>query len=109
MKIRLALMLSLSLATAASAEEEPTTAELWTAKCKSCHGPDGKAQTQMGKKEAVVDMSQPAWQQSQTDEDIRKAIAEGSPRNKKMKAYKDKLTPQQIDALVAYIRAMKKG
>lgn len=107
MKIRLALLLSFSLATAARAED--TTAEVWTAKCKSCHGPDGRAQTQMGKKEAIVDMSQPAWQQAQTNEDIREAIADGSPRNKKMKAYKDKLTPQQIDALVAYIRTFKKG
>jgi mono/diheme cytochrome c family protein len=106
-KIRLALLLSFSLATAARAED--TTAEVWTAKCKSCHGPDGRAQTQMGKKEAIVDMSQPAWQQAQTNEDIREAIADGSPRNKKMKAYKDKLTPQQIDALVAYIRTFKKG
>ncbi|MCY1074459.1 cytochrome c [Archangium sp. miwbw1] len=105
--MHLALLLSLSVATAAHADE--TTTEVWTAKCKSCHGPDGKAQTQMGKKEAIVDMSQPAWQQAQTDADIREAIAEGSPRNKKMKAYKDKLTPAQIDALVAYIRTFKKG
>ncbi|HYO68293.1 MAG TPA: cytochrome c [Archangium sp.] len=108
MKTHLALLISLSLATAAHAEED-SVAEIWTAKCKSCHGPDGRAQTQMGKKEAIVDMSQPAWQQAQTDADIREAIADGSPRNKKMKAYKDKLTPQQIDALVAYIRGMKKG
>lgn len=107
MKTRLALLLSLSLATAAHAEDP--VAEVWTAKCKSCHGPDGRAQTQMGKKEAIVDMSQPAWQQAQTNDDIREAIADGSPRNKKMKAYKNKLTPGQIDALVAYIRTFKKG
>jgi mono/diheme cytochrome c family protein len=108
MKIRSVLLLSLTLATAAQAADEAAT-ELWTAKCKSCHGPDGRAQTQMGKKESIVDISQPAWQQAQTDADIREVIADGSPRNKKMKAYKDKLTPQQIDALVAYIRGMKKG
>jgi mono/diheme cytochrome c family protein len=107
MKTRLALLLSLSLATAAHAED--TVVEVWTAKCKSCHGPDGRAQTDMGKKQAIVDMSQPAWQQAQTNDDIREAIAEGSPRNKKMKAYKDKLTPEQIDALVTYIRTFKKG
>jgi cytochrome c6 len=106
MKTRYALLLSLSLATAAHADE---ASELWTAKCKSCHGTDGKAQTPMGKKESIVDMSQPAWQQAQTDADIREFITEGSPRNKKMKPYKDKLTPQQIDSLVAYIRTLKKG
>ena len=94
-------------ATAARAEDPPT--EVWTAKCKSCHGPDGRAQTQMGKKESIVDMSQPAWQQAQTDADIREFIVDGSPRNKKMKAYKDKLTPQQIDALVAPERSDQAG
>ena len=107
MKMRSALLLSLCLATAAQAAESP--AELWTQKCKSCHGPDGKAQTPMGKKESIVDMSQPAWQQAQTDDDIREFISEGSPRNKKMKPYKDKLTPEQINSLVAYIRTLKKG
>jgi len=104
MKIRNALLLSLSLTTAAQANE---AAELWTAKCKSCHGPDGRAQTQMGKKEAIVDMTQAAWQKAQTNDDIREVIAEGSSRNKKMKAYKDKLTPRQLDSLVTYIRGFK--
>ncbi|HYO53845.1 cytochrome c [Archangium sp.] len=108
MKTRLALLLSLSLATAAQAADE-SVAEVWTARCKSCHGPDGRARTQMGKKEAIVDMSQPAWQKARADDDIRAVIAEGSSRNKKMKPYKEKLTPQQIDSLVAYIRAFKKG
>ncbi len=107
MKTRLALLLSLSLATTVQAADE-TTVELWTARCKSCHGPDGRAQTQMGKKEAIVDMSQPAWQKAQSNEDIREVIAEGSSRNKRMKPYKEKLTPQQIDSLVAYIRTFKK-
>jgi mono/diheme cytochrome c family protein len=54
-------------------------------------------------------MSQPAWQKAQTDEDIREFIAEGSPRNKKMKPYKEKLTSEQIDSLVKYIRTLKQG
>jgi cytochrome c553 len=107
MKTRYALLLSLSLATTAHAADE--VVEVWTAKCKSCHGADGRAQTPTGKKESIVDMSQPAWQKAETDEDIREFIAEGSSRNKKMKPYKEKLTPQQIDSLVAYIRTLKKG
>jgi cytochrome c6 len=106
MKTRFALLLSLSLATTASAEN---VTELWAAKCKSCHGSDGRAQTPTGKKESVVDMTQPAWQQSQTDSDIREFISEGSPRNKKMKPYKEKLTAEQIDSLVTYIRTFKKA
>ncbi|MBU8896352.1 cytochrome c [Corallococcus sp. H22C18031201] len=104
MKTRVALVLALSLAATAHAEN---AAEVWTAKCKSCHGEDGKAHTTLGKKESIVDMSQPAWQKAETDADIREVIADGSSRNSKMKAYKDKLTPAQIDALVGYIRTFQ--
>ncbi|ATB30994.1 c-type cytochrome [Melittangium boletus] len=108
MKFRFALLLSLSLATVVHAEDE-TAAETWTAKCKSCHGGDGKGQTQMGKKESVGDISLPSWQSTHSDAEIRQVIAEGSTKNRKMKAYKDKLSAQQIDALVAYVRTLKKG
>ncbi|NTX09373.1 cytochrome c [Myxococcus sp. CA051A] len=102
---RVALVMSLCLAPSVYAEDE--VADVWKAKCKSCHGDDGKAQTKMGKKESIVDMSQAAWQAAESDADIRQAIADGSPRNTKMKAFKDKLTAAQIDALVGYIRTMK--
>ncbi len=101
---RFALVMALCLASAAHANE---AAEVWKAKCKSCHGDDGKAQTKMGQKESIVDLTQPAWQKAQTDADIRVVIADGSPRNKKMKPYKDKLTPQEIESLVGYIRTLK--
>ena len=101
---RFALVMCLGLATSAHAED---AADVWKARCRSCHGDDGKAKTKMGEKESIVDMSQPAWQQVQKDADIRQVIADGSPRSKKMKPYKDKLTPEQIDGLVGYIRTLK--
>jgi cytochrome c6 len=106
MKIPFALLLSFALATAAQAADDAS--ELWTAKCKSCHGADGQAKTKMGEKEHITDMSMEAWQKAHSDADIRKVIAEGSTENTKMKAYKDKMTPEQIDSLVAYIRTLKK-
>jgi mono/diheme cytochrome c family protein len=105
MTSRTSLLLSLCLSTTAFAED---ASELWKARCKSCHGEDGRAQTRMGQKEALADLTQPAWQQSVTDEAIRQVIAEGSPRNAKMKPFKEKLTPEQISSLVTYIRGMKK-
>lgn len=102
---RLVVVLSLCLAPSAFAAEDVT--EVWKAKCKSCHGDDGKAQTKMGQKESIVDMSQAAWQTSVSDADIRKVIADGSTRNSKMKPYKEKLTPEQIDSLVGYVRTLK--
>ena len=105
MKTRFALMLTLSLAaTSASAEDG---LELWKTKCKACHGDDGKAQTKMGQKESIADLTQAAWQKSKKDADIRAIILEGSQKNAKMRPFKEKLTPEQVDALVKYIRGMQ--
>lgn len=102
---KFALVLTLSLSAAAYAEE--TSADIWKAKCKGCHGDDGKAKTKMGEKEKIPDMTNAGWQQRHSDEQIRDYISNGSKENAKMKAFKDKLTPEQIDGLVKYIRAMK--
>jgi cytochrome c553 len=102
---KFALVLTLSLSAAAYAQE--TSADIWKAKCKGCHGDDGKAKTKMGEKEKIPDMSAAAWQKNHTDAQINDYITNGSKENTKMKAFKDKLTPEQIDGLVKYIRAMK--
>ncbi|RKG90723.1 cytochrome c [Corallococcus sp. CA053C] len=105
MTTRLCLLFTLLLCAPAARADD--AADLWSKSCKSCHGPDGRAQTRMGQKEAIVDMSQAAWQKAETDADLRDVIANGSSHNPKMKAYKDRLTPEQMDALVRYIRTLK--
>ena len=54
MKIRFALVLTLALAANAYADE---VKDVWNAKCKSCHGEDGKAKTKMGEKEKIPDFT----------------------------------------------------
>jgi mono/diheme cytochrome c family protein len=82
--------------------------DIWTAKCKSCHGADGKANTKEGKKQKIDDMSKPDWQAHNSDADMKKIITEGSEKkDSKMKAFKDKLSAAEIDSLVAYIRTLK--
>jgi mono/diheme cytochrome c family protein len=95
------------------ASADPQTERLWKAKCGSCHGPDGKGQTEQGKKMAVSDMSSAAWQAQFTDDKLKAAISDGLKRDKngvhqEMDAYKTKLRPDQIDALAAYLRTLKK-
>jgi mono/diheme cytochrome c family protein len=106
MKMRwLACVMSLAFAGSAWAD---TAEEIWTSKCKSCHGADGKAQTKEGKKDKVPDMTTAKWQAEMGDADVRKIISDGSDKKgSKMKAFKEKLSPEEIDSLVAYIRAMK--
>ena len=105
MKKQLAVVLALSLSGAAFAED--SVADTWKAKCKSCHGEDGKAKTKMGEKEKIPDFTNAAWQKRHSDDQIKDAITNGSKENAKMKPFKDKLTPEQIDGLVKYIRGMQ--
>lgn len=79
-------------------------AAIYKAKCAMCHGPDGAGQTPMGKNMKLRDLRS-AEVQKQTDAELVKWIADGKG---KMPAYKGKLTPADIDALVAFIRTLKK-
>ena len=104
--VRLAL---LTCCFAASAWADDATAALWKKHCGNCHGEDGKAQTKVGKKEKIEDMSTPEWQTEWTDEKAKKIIVEGSKDNTKMKAFKGKLSDAEIDALVKHLRGFKAG
>ena len=88
-------------------------ARTFNAKCASCHGEDGKGKTKEGEKMKIGDMTSADWQKNLTDEQMKKAILEGVQRKKdgvdqEMKPLKDKLTPEQADALVQYVRGLKK-
>ncbi len=51
--------------------------DLYTKKCVGCHGKDGKADTPMGKKLSMKDLSSPAVQKAATDAEWEKIILEG--------------------------------
>jgi hypothetical protein len=85
---------------------------LFNAKCASCHGKDGKAQTENGKKMNMRDMGS-AELQKLSDDDMKKAINEGVKREKdgvkqEMDAFKDDLKPGDAEALVKMTREFKK-
>jgi mono/diheme cytochrome c family protein len=107
------LALSLAPGLALADGPNPQIDRLWRAKCASCHGADGKGQTEQGKKMKVGDMSTADWQKEWTDDKIRASINDGLKRDKdgvhqEMEPYKGKLRPDQIDGLVAQIRSLKK-
>jgi cytochrome c6 len=95
-RVTLALAACFALGLAAPARAEDAKA-LFTSKCASCHGPDGKGQTTMGKKLGAKDLSG-----AKDEAAIAKAIEEGKPP--KMLAYKGKLTDEQIKALASYVK-----
>ena len=98
--------------TAFAADADPKIARLWKAKCASCHGADGKADTSQGKNMATRDMTAAAWQKSFTDAQIKSAISDGFKRTtptgvkQEMEGFKDKIEPDKMDALVKYIRGL---
>ena len=93
------IVCSASLASAADA------AENWGKMCASCHAKDGSGNTVMGKKSGVGNYTDAAGQAKFTDAEAIKVITDGKD---KMKSFKDKLTPEEIKALVAYVRSFKK-
>ena len=82
----------------------------WTKYCAKCHGEDGKGQTRMGKQAGAKDYTDAKVQQELKDDKALKAVKEGLTENgkKKMDAYADKLSDEEIKALLAHIRSFKK-
>jgi cytochrome c6 len=91
-------------APAAMAGGGPDPASLYKSKCAMCHGPDGAGQTPMGKNLKLAALGS-ADVQKQTDVALAKWIADGKG---KMPAYKSKLAAEDIEALVGFIRSLKK-
>jgi mono/diheme cytochrome c family protein len=86
------------------AEVDKKTERTWKAKCSSCHGADGKAQTENGKKFGIKDYTTAEFQTAHDDANLKKAILEGEGQN--MPAYKD--LGEQADQLIQLIRSFKK-
>jgi len=101
--IALSVLLMIALAACAVAQNAPAK-DLFASKCAICHGPDGSAQTTMGKNLKIRDFHS-ADVQKQSDADLKTAIAKGK---NKMPPFEGKLTAEQIDQLVKYIREMGK-
>ncbi len=78
--------------------------------CTKCHGADGKGATKMGKKLGAKDYSDPKVQAEMKDDKAFKSIKEGQKEGDKelMKPFADKLSDDEIKALVAYMRTFKK-
>ena len=83
--------------------------ETWEKNCTKCHGPDGKGDTKMGKKLDIKDLTDAKLQTSLKDEEMLKAIKEGVKDGDKtrMKAAEG-LNDDEMKALVAYVRTLKK-
>ncbi len=81
----------------------------WKSKCSSCHGMDGKADTEKGHQMKMEDFSLASWQTSHGNDELKKTIHDGLKRTQNgvkqdMDPFGDELSAAQIDQLVQYVR-----
>jgi len=84
--------------------------ENWNKNCVSCHGKDGKGQTKAGRMADVKDFTDPKVQAAFNDDHAFKQIKEGlKDKNGKdrMKPFAEKLSDDEIKALIKQVRTYK--
>jgi mono/diheme cytochrome c family protein len=94
------LLLSASLPAAAEVDGK----QLYQQNCVKCHGENGRANTLRGWLSFAQNLSKAKWQERNSDEDIIAAIQEGPGA---MPAYAEKLSADEQQALVQYVRGLR--
>ena len=107
MKIIIIMIMSLFMLFSAQGADPKTN---WANNCMQCHGPDGSANTSMGKALNAKDLTDAGIQASFTDAQAAAAIKDGVTKDGtlRMSAFGATLTDDEIKALVAYVRTLKK-
>ena len=83
------------------AAEKPNGLALYSRRCVMCHGRDGKGFKAMKSQ----DFTDPKWQASVKDEQIADIIKNGK-KESHMPAFGDKLSDEEVQAIVTHIRTM---
>ena len=104
MKRIVLLLAAIAILLAPMATYAADGAAVYKAKCASCHGPDGKGETSIGKSMKLRSLAS-ADVQKTPDAELTKVITDGKG---KMPAYKGKLSDDEIKGVVAFIRTLKK-
>jgi len=108
-KLPLPLVLLFALS-ATSSLFAANAATLWKKDCAKCHGADGRADTETGRKRLMNDLTDATFQSKFTDAEATSSIKLGLKDAKGkviMEAVKG-VSDEEIKALVAYVRALKK-
>jgi mono/diheme cytochrome c family protein len=98
------LMFPVAATTLAVGFAQNPAEKLFLDKCANCHSKDGSGQTAKGKKLELKDMRS-ADVQKMTDAKMLELIAKGKGD---MDGYEKELKPDEIKALVAYVRTFAK-
>ena len=97
-----ALAASFLMVAAAATQKAPPVAEVYKTHCQSCHMADGDSPLE------PLNFVDGTWKQGTTPAKVAGVIADGVPGSA-MLPFKDKLTPAEVRALAAYVRAFDKS
>lgn len=81
--------------------------DVWDKQCKKCHGETGAADTALGKKLEIMDYTKAASLAEFSDEQLFTMTKDGV-EGSKMPGFEKKLSDDEINALVVYMRGMAK-
>ena len=109
MKTVLTMMMAALFVVGMSGAARADGTEMYGKKCAGCHGKDGKAETSMGKKLEIKNLTDAKVQAASTDAQWEKIILEGfkgADGKNTMPAFK--VTPEEAKDLVKACRSLKK-
>ncbi len=81
--------------------------EIFDKKCKTCHGATGDAKTKIGEENDIPDWTVAGWKTKWPEAKVIDIVKNGK-SGTKMKAFKDKLTEDEILAVSKYSRSLGK-
>ncbi len=114
MKLTIAGGVSLAMFLAVPADPaEPQGKAVYEDTCKQCHGPEGKGDAMADKFYQVrIPRLNSDYVQNKTDGEIREIITRGRRKMAPVRAgrpsVEHRLDPKSVDAVIAYIRTLKK-
>jgi mono/diheme cytochrome c family protein len=97
-----ATLLCLAAAPRLASAADPDARALFLENCATCHGEKGDADTDLGAKYMAQDFTSPDFKEKFNPAKAKKVITNGVKKTK-MKAWKGKLSPAEIDALSKYV------
>ncbi|MFT3829952.1 MAG: cytochrome c [Opitutaceae bacterium] len=112
MKLTSTVLLGFSLCGLVASLGAATPQENWDLHCAKCHAADGSGNTKIGQKLKLKDYSKKEAQQAFTDEEALAVIRDGkkdAAGKMAMNPYAEKLSAEEMQALVAFVRTLAKG
>ena len=96
------LVIAIAVAASPAAGQANTAgADVYRAKCATCHGQDGSGNTPVGKSLQVADLRSAAVQ-SKSDAELTQSVTDGKGN---MPGFKGNITDDEIHAVVKFVRS----